>query len=221
MGKNFQFDLEYAKEQIDKINIELYNNLKKKGNSNIIATAEFYSIKVSESLLEDAKTIFLLQEHHCKNRYIDSIIRNMAEQVIEYKYIIMQNNKNSFIDQYFGKNIRITEDNNEESIANILQQIKRVGSERYKNKKRESVSSMAKRIHEKISTETKDGIKISLYNIFSYEAEMEHNSYFISVIHEDIPNLEEESGFPNGNLINIFLDTIFNAFFDTYKNINK
>ena len=72
---------------------------------------------------------------------------------------------------------------------------------------------------EKESVETEDNIKVSLYDIFSYEAEMEHNSYFNSVINEDIAKVEGiDSGYFNV-LTNMFLDSIFKSFFETYNNV--
>lgn len=217
MGEIFWDDLENIKRYIKDINTKLNMMIKGKGKSNIIATPEFYSIKVSESLLEDVDAIYCLKKNKFSNRYIDSIIRNMAEQVIEYKYII--DNEPELISIYFGKNMDVESTDKETSIKDILEKLKESGKARYGNGQRKSVSSMASEIVEKESVETEDNIKVSLYDIFSYEAEMEHNSYFNSVINEDIAKVEGiDSGYFNV-LTNMFLDSIFKSFFETYNNV--
>ena len=180
-------------------------------------SSKILKLKVSESLLEDVDAIYCLKKNKFSNRYIDSIIRNMAEQVIEYKYII--DNEPELISIYFGKNMDVESTDKETSIKDILEKLKESGKARYGNGQRKSVSSMASEIVEKESVETEDNIKVSLYDIFSYEAEMEHNSYFNSVINEDIAKVEGiDSGYFNV-LTNMFLDSIFKSFFETYNNV--
>lgn len=217
MEEIFWDDIEDIKSHIKDNNIKLSTMIEGKGNSNIIATPEFYSTKVSKCLLEDVDTIFYLQKKSLSNRYIDSIIRNMAEQVIEYKYIIEE--KPELISTYFGKNMDVDYTSEEISIKEIIDKLKESGEARYENGKRKSVSSMANKINEKDTVETEDTIHISLYDIFSCEAEMEHNSYFNSVINEDVAEIEEIDSNDFNVLTSIFLDSIFKSFFETYNKI--
>ncbi|WP_270215434.1 hypothetical protein [Clostridium butyricum] len=221
MEEVFWSELGEIKDYIKDTNIKLNKILKNNKNTEIIASPQHYSIRVSESLLEGVETIKILQEKSLADRYINSIIRNMAEQIIEYKYIIEIEPK--LISIYFGEkiddNILDNETLNKElSIKDMLEILKKTGEARYKNGNRKSVSKMADDICEKDTIEDENNLHISLYDIFSYEAEMEHNSYFNSFIDDvgEFEGLKENYVDP---LVEIFLYSIFESFFKTYDTL--
>lgn len=157
--------------------LELYNSFSKRveeknkesrikleNNQINIASKEVMSCVVSECLMEDVENIFEFKKNGLCGRYTDFIIRNMCEQVIEYIYI-MKHPK--LISEYFGFHLKA-----EWNGTNLFTGLKRTGKARFKNKK--SVSEMSMDIGEKESDEE----KISLYDIYSIKAEVEHHSYF-------------------------------------------
>ena len=190
--------IDNAKEINNKILLDYENTGKE------FATQEMLSLWVSESLIEDIDTIQHLKENGFSNRYIDAIIRNMCEQVIEYRYI-MKHQK--LIPIYFGNNIKAKYDEQGE----LFKAIKQTGQARFG--KRKSVKEMAVDIGEWKS----DDDKISLYDIFSIKAELEHNSYFHQIFDiigemEDGENEREEVD----SLDYMFLIYILIAFIDIY-----
>ena len=64
---------------------------------------EILSLWVSECLIEDIGTIQHLKDNSFSNRYVDAIIRNMCEQVIEYLYIMKHQ---ELIPIFFGRNLK-------------------------------------------------------------------------------------------------------------------
>lgn len=187
-----------AKEINDKILLDFKNTGKE------FATQEVLSLWVSECLIEDIDTIQHLKENGFSNRYTDAIIRNMCEQVIEYLYIMKHQ---ELIQIYFGKNIKVKYDEQGE----LFKAFKQTGQARFG--KRKSVKDMAADIGEWKS----DDDKISLYDIFSIKAELEHNSYFHQIFDiigevEDGENESEEAD----NLDYLFLTFILTAFLDIY-----
>ena len=127
-------------------------------------TKEFLSFLVSECLMEDVETIYKMKRDGYSARYVDSVIRNMCEQVIECLYIMKHPD---LLEEYFGGKIKA-----EWNGTNYFKGMKRTGKARFK--KRPEVSKMAIDIGEMKSS--KD--KMSLYDIYSMKAEFEHNSYF-------------------------------------------
>ena len=125
---------------------------------------EMLSFIVSECLMEDVETIYKLERDGASRRYIDFIIRNMTEQVIEYLYIMKYP---QMIGEYFGNNL-----SDDWNGTNLFKGMKRTGRKRFK--KRPEVSVMAHDIGEKTSC----GGNTSLYDIYSLKSEMEHHSYF-------------------------------------------
>lgn len=197
---------------------ELYNSFEKEAkeknkkivssfnNSNIeFASREIMSLIVSECLMEDVATIGMLKENSCSDRYVDYIIRNMCEQVIEYMYIIKHP---KLIKEYFGMNI--SAEGNENNLFKVL---KRTGKARFEN--RESVAGMAADIGEKKSSEE----KISLYEIYSLKAELEHHSYFHHMLDLTCKiDCENESENTEG-LEYVFLIYILTAFIEIYDTV--
>ena len=170
------------------------------------ASKEMLSLLVSECLKEDIDTILSFKSANYSNRYVDAIIRNVCEQVIEYIYTIKNQ---ELIEIYFGSNM---EENFEEN-KGLFESLKQTGQARFG--KRASVKRMATDIGESVSNDE----KISLYDIFSLKAELEHNSYFHHIfdlfdfIAEDIS--VDQLG-DTDDLDYIYLIYILTAFMDTY-----
>lgn len=185
-----------AKDINDKILLDFKNTGKE------FATQETLSLWVSNCLIEDIDTIQHLKDSGFSNRYIDAIIRNMCEQVIEYLYIMKHQ---ELIPIYFGRNLKEEFDEQED----LFEIIKQTGQARFGNRK--SVKEMAKDIGECIS----DGDKISLYDIFSIKAELEHNSYFHEIF-DIVGEIEDEEDEETESLDYMFMFFILRAFLDVY-----
>lgn len=190
-----------AKEKNVKILLDFKNTGKE------FATQEMLSLWVSNCLIEDIDTIHRLKDSGFRNRYIDAIIRNMCEQVIEYLYIMKHQ---ELIPIYFGENLKEKYDEQE----NLFKVFKQTGQARFG--KRKSVKEMAVDIGEYKSS---NDDKISLYDIFSIKAELEHNSYFHQIfdIIDKIEDSENESEEVD-SLDYMFLIYILTAFLDVYYN---
>lgn len=157
--------------------------------------------------MEDVDTILQLKSDGLSNRYTDAIIRNMCEQVIEFLYIMQHQ---ELIPIYFGKNIK----GRYEEQNDLFEAYKQTRKARFG--KREPVKNMAKNIGELKS----DDDKISLYDIFSIKAELEHNSYFHHIFDiigkiEDGESEQEETG----DLDYMFMIFILTAFGEVYNNL--
>lgn len=185
-------------------NVKILLDFKNTGKE--FATQEMLSLWVSNCLIEDIDTILCLKDSGFSNRYIDAIIRNMCEQVIEYLYIMKHQ---ELIPIYFGENLKEKYDEQEDS----FKVFKQTGQERFG--KRKSVKEMAVDVGEYKSNDD----KISLYDIFSVKAELEHNSYFHQIfdIIEEIEDSENE-GEEADDLDYMFLSYILTAFLDVYYN---
>lgn len=214
------------KKHIEDSNVKLNERLKIKNNSDIVSTPEFYSIKISENLVEDANTIHFLRTNNFSNRYVDSIIKSMAEQVIEYKYIINKYivyEEHEALNMYFGKYIPIhtaTEEedkniNRDISIRELLEKMEKNNGERYENNARMSLGFMDDE-NKEIDNQN---VYISLYDIFRYEEKMEHDAYFNSIVEKD--NLLQDKIEPGlkKDLASMFLDCIFKSFLKTYNQV--
>lgn len=155
---------------------------------------EMLSFIVSECLMEDIETIDKLESNGFSRRYIDFVIRNMTEQVIEYLYIMKHP---QMIGEYFGNNLP-----DDWKGTNLFNGMKRTGKKRFKN--RPQVSTMAHNIGEKTSS---DG-NTSLYEIYSLKSEMEHHSYFnhsldVMTVHCSGENSESKEELDYVYLLNI------------------
>ena len=184
-----------AKEKNGKILLDFKNTGKE------FASKEILSLWVSECLIEDIGTIQHLKDNSFSNRYVDAIIRNMCEQVIEYLYIMKHQ---ELIPIFFGRNLK--EDFDEQK--DLFAAFKQTGQARFG--KRKPVKEMAKDIGEEKSSDD----KLSLYDIYSIKAELEHNSYFhhrFDIIGEIEDDEKEED-----DLDYMFMLYILNAFLDAY-----
>ncbi|WP_459481923.1 hypothetical protein [Clostridium saccharoperbutylacetonicum] len=196
------------KEKCNKNNISILNL---KPN---VASKEYLSVMVSIYLIEDIENIIKLKRVGYPKRYLDSIIRNMSEQIIEYKYIIKHP---KLIKEYFGDNL--SEDLEKLDVENLtvnemLNKLKETGEARFNGGKRLSISKMAKDIKEKKSKDN----RISLYDIFSFKAELEHNSYFNSIF-EEIEKVKKKEGESDLEewFDSMFIELIIDAFLRTYN----
>lgn len=169
-----------------------------------MASKEGLSLLVSECLLEDAEAVQKFKTHKYKNRYTDAIIRNMCEQVIEYLFILKNPNR---IPEYFGENLKEEYDENADSI----ELFKQFGKARFKSKS--NIAAMAEAIGERSSTDD----KLSLYDIFSIKAELEHNSYFHS-IYDVVGEIEDGKAAQKDvdDMDYLFMSYILAAFIDAY-----
>lgn len=197
---------------------ELYNDFVKKAEEKnkeirmkfMESQVKFYSKEmisfvISECLMEDIDTIYKMKMQGFSNRYTDFIIRNMCEQVIQYIYIMKYP---ELIPQYFGENIKDAWNG-----TNLFKGLKRTGGARFKERK--SVSEMSANIGEKIS----DDKKISLYDIYSLEAEFEHHSYFHHIMNT-IPTDDVDDENENTEAVDyIYLTYILTAFIETYDKV--
>lgn len=166
------------------------------------ASKEMLSILVSTCLIEDISNVIKFKELGYPSRYTDAMIRNMCEQIIEYIYIMKNQD---LIDQYFGENL---EEELHEQDINPFEALRRTGSARF-NLRRKSVKSMAIEINEGDTTDE----KISLYTIFGNKAELEHNSYFNNIF-DIIGEIEKEEP---SDLDDIFISHIMAAFLTTFN----
>lgn len=198
-------------EYIENINAQIILEFKQRKIG--IVSRENYSIQVSYNVMEDIKTIFCLKKEKFENRYVDMIIRNMCEQIIEYIF-----NMNNFkcLKNYFGVDLALEDDMKSES--NSFEVLKNMGQKRFEKNKRKSVKYMAKSIGE--NEELED--RLSLYQIYSLESEEVHNSYFGSFI--DLVDIVEEEHDENQYLQDklhyIMICIIVMLFVETYLKFN-
>lgn len=183
-----------------------------------LASKENLCIIISECLIEDIETVIELKRKIFAKRYSDSIIRNMAEQTIEFKYIMKHN---ELINQYYGGNLKDEEeiqqiDYKSLSTNDMLKFLKETGQARFDGGKRVKVWDMADDIKETKSSPN----KISLYDIFSLKAELEHNCYFNSIFEEiDVIEGENRKFDIENDTDFTFIKFIMEAFMRTYKDL--
>lgn len=186
------------------------------GGKKKLFSKEFLSILHSECLLSDLDYIESIASQNVSSRYINLVVRNICEQVIEYKYLIQNPDK---IGNYFGEDAPISDSDTSESEENsstgeLIDRFKKcVGKKRYGNSIRPRVYDMAKTVDETDSTEE----KMSLYDIYCISSELVHSSYFHAGL-ELIGEIENEED-DNNELLKIFLIYLITAFLDTYNDV--
>ncbi len=193
-------------------NNEIMCNKLKKVEQSIFLTKEFFSINTSERFLQDVnmskKLIFNLSNYSQNVRYIDMLIRNMCEQVIEYIYI-MRNPQ--LIEEYFNFDFSENCDN-----MDYYKLLNKTNFKRF-SAGRESISKMAKQIGEKNNAPD----EICLYNIYIDKSAMMHNSYFNSIflinIDDDVTE-EYRNEIQGSILLNLmYITYIIGAFLNEYN----
>ncbi len=187
-----------------------------------VATKEMLSRIISHNLCIDINMLTLLELLPFPHRYSHQIIRNMCEQVIEYRYIMKNPN---LISLYFGSNIRynkdfLKKDVEQIDISAIITQLKKSGQSRFslngdKKTAKRNVWNMADKTNQSKSSDD----VISLYDIYRICSEWEHNSYFQSFIYKNektVPTIKEKIEFHKFNHMLILF--IISAFQNVYFN---
>lgn len=155
---------------VEATNNKNYITLENLKNEKInFVSKDMFSLFISTCLIEDIDTFLFLKDNNFSGRYTDAILRNVCEQVIEYLYILKHE---ELIPVYLGSNLSEEVDESED----LFTALKKTGKARFG--KRKSVKEMAVDIGEGKSSNE----KISLYDIFSLKAELEHNSYFHHIL---------------------------------------
>jgi hypothetical protein len=176
--------------------------LKNRENSKNLWTKEDLSMVMSFGVIEDLRTILLLDSIKVKERYINYILRGLVEQVIEYKYLSSNEN---LIQEYFGSKIN---NEDESGIFNPVKELKKLGGDRFDNG-RERIRKMAKSIGQDLS----DDNSLSLYDIFCITSEEVHNSYFQGYL-DRFEDKEDEETFTRFHIIMLY--RIIDEFLKTY-----
>lgn len=183
-------------------NFKLYIGRKNEGR--------VFSVLISECIIEDIDVMMELKDKNYNNRYVDALIRNMCEQVIEYIYLMKHS---ELIEVYFGKNLHNKMENIDEESQDkeLFKCLKETGKARFGN--RASVKKMAKDIGEFECYEK----KIPLYEIFCIKAELEHNSYF----HHIFELVDEIEGWSSEEIEGDYMYLIFilTSFMDIYDTV--
>lgn len=187
-------------ELIECKNTEYYKQLKQLENDTLIS-AEFFKIHYALMLREDVHFFLSVDDNVVTTkRHAECILRNLVEQVIEFKYLI----KNPKAREEFAGN---TDYKSSDNPVEVLCQL---GSGRFK-KGRKTISQMAKDIDEKYDTDE----KLSLYSIYRILSEQSHNAVFHEIF--DIVGLvegEEVTSFLDEN--SIYVIDLLSSFMETY-----
>ena len=185
--------------KLDGISLK-YDNGKVVNNS--LTSVEFLKILFLSNIREDVE--FLSRTENLKVRYGNLIIRNMVEQLIEFKYLIKHP---ELIEDYMGNNIQINVDT---TTTNEVNTLLKMGQGRFTNK-RKHISEMAKDINEDLSD-----VDLSLYDIYRILSDFGHNSYYFSCL-DDVD--EVEGKVPVRGIQEYqksFLDIIIDKFIQTF-----
>lgn len=182
-------------------NVEYLKQHKQLENDTLIS-AEFFKVQYASMLREDVYFFLSVDDNvFTTKRHAECILRNLVEQVIEFKYLI----KNPKVREEFSGN------DDYKSSDNPVEDLCQLGSGRFK-KGRKTVSQMAKDIDESIDTDE----KLSLYSIYRILSEQTHNAVFHEIL--DIVGLvegEEETSFFDEN--SIYVIYLLNSFMETYS----
>lgn len=181
-------------------NLEYLEQLKEL-KEDIMVSEQFFKITYASMLCEDINFFQMTKENSfITKRHAECVLRNLVEQVIEFKYLI----RNPAEREVFGGNSDCT------STGNFVEDLCQLGSGRFKEG-RKSVSQMAKDINEKYDTDE----KLSLYSIYRILSEQSHNASF----HEILDNVgivedQKEKGFLEKN--RLYLILLLDSFMETY-----
>lgn len=206
----FCLDEEYINNVIDmgrEKRSELFE--RHKGNPKL-DTKEFISIFVFGEMMEDV--IFLnkmVGRDDFLPRYADFIIRDVVEQIIEYKYLMKHND---LIKYYLGANIK-----NLQSSKDVVNNYCNLFSERFPSGSRKTVSQMAKDIDE--GWKGSKSKRMTLYGIYKMLSERCHNSYYKSLYDmKDQSETGEKVLALTDDQVE-YLKIIIDSFMITYSNI--
>lgn len=195
--------------------------IKKHSNTELenfdFVSKETITVLVTELLIEDVNFIDQFIECKFPRRYIDSLIRNLCEMVIEYLYIIEMKDE-QLLQQYLG----IPDDDYLVGLEhkNAINSLSKFGKDRFR-RKRVSVGEMASKIKRK---NRKNGMP-SLYDIYLITSDRIHNPVFFSslnILDEIVIKGDIESGSFISNdddLYYYYVIDIVDAFMECYREV--
>ncbi|MBQ9610601.1 MAG: hypothetical protein IJV15_14305 [Lachnospiraceae bacterium] len=161
MKKEF---LELYKEEKNKIEADNKALLEKIKENPVLDRVECLSVHFSCCMCEDIDFVLELMEKNSKDRYIYSVIRNICEQAIEYKYLCKHN---EYIKEYYGGNIL---EKYSEKTTDINKLKALMGDDRYSIKR--NIRGWAKDIGEDDDSNANDDM--SLYTIYQLSSTEYH-----------------------------------------------
>jgi hypothetical protein len=201
LNEKFLTDLQ---EVILQNNIILVKKFESEGSQ--LNSIESLKISFSNKLLEDIELLDTLSGNNIfKIRHADLIIRNMFEQVIEFKYMIENPDATN---EFLGDNINLKEiEANDDPVDALLE----FGQRRYSTHHK-YISLMA----QKITQNDTSGDGLPLYELYRILSEQCHNSYYMSEMDdiEECETMEETIALTN-NHIN-FIKVIICCFLESY-----
>lgn len=197
--------------------ISKYNRYLKFFSQTKITSLETYSYYISKYIVEDIRCFIKWREKGIPRRYSDAVLRNLCEQIIEYKYLC-KNPK--LINDFFGKNIKIL--GNEDPIDAYKKYLgeRRINGARKTSKKAKAIGSFEDK---KFS----DGDNLSLYRMYEILSTKFHHSYYNQICKDIVDRhiyyrivgiSDEKIQDEEDYLMLIFL---INEFMNSYKKVIK
>lgn len=167
----------------------------------IMVSEQFFKLTYASMLCEDINFFLMTKENSfITKRHAECVLRNLVEQVIEFKYLI----KNPAMREEFAGKDDYT------STGNPVEDLCQLNSGRFKSG-RTSVSQMAKDLNEKNDTDE----KLSLYSIYRILSEQMHNANFHEMLYDvGIVEGEKETSFLEEN--ELYLNVLLTSFMETY-----
>ncbi|MBE5992615.1 MAG: hypothetical protein E7247_09510 [Paenibacillaceae bacterium] len=175
-----------------------------------LGTKEFISIFIWSELKRGISFLNRMSgDRDFLPRYANFIIRDMMEQVIEYKYLMKHE---ELIESYLGASEKEVPEQ-----TDIVKKFKIFGSRRFPGKGRKSVHDMAAEVGEE--RKKNESEELTLYGIYSILSELCHNSFYESLVRktEEIDTKEECLAMEEFHVI--FVEFIISSFLETYKEI--
>lgn len=124
------------------------------------------------------------------------------------------------LDDYLGENQKEYDVSNLNAmnIDALFKVLKSSGADRF-NSKRDKIFNMAKAISEvNYKSDLPNNSHIGLYSIFSYTAELEHNSYYNALL--NFTESDEQSTLDNdSNADELFIQSIVTKFINYYNKV--
>jgi len=193
-----------------KIEIENNNNelIKKIRNNPTLDSVECLSIHFSSCLCEDIEFVLELMEKNYSDRYVYSVIRNICEQIIEYKYLCKHN---KYIKEYYGDKIH---DKYLKKTTDVKKLKALMGDDRYSIKR--NIREWAKDLDEDNESDSDVNDDMSLYTIYQLSSTEYHQSYFNEIV--DLISEVEKEQEDDRELVFIMLIFLLMKFMDSYNN---
>lgn len=156
--------------------ISKYNRCLKPLSKAKVVSIEAYSYYASKYVVEDIRHFIKWGARRLPRRYTDEILRNLCEQIIEYKYVCKNPER---IKEYFGDNIDISSDDD------VIVAYKKVLGERRMSGMRK-VAKKAENIGALKDEESTVGDTLSLYRIYEITSTKYHHSYYNQIIKDTV-----------------------------------